>query len=84
MRTGLQLPDSPRTDPGVRFSPHRALRECSLPQQAKSACDQSSPCSLSPTVGFALLSVPSCTVSVSFVGFVSRQPLPLVNGSPAL
>ena len=43
-----------------------------------------SPCSLFPTVRFALLSGPSCPVSVSFVGFVSRQPLPLVNGSPAL
>ena len=30
------------------------------------------------------VSVPSCTVSVSFVGFVSRQPLPLVNGSAVL
>ena len=41
------------------------------------------PCSLSPTARFALVSVPSCPVSVSFVGFVSRQPLPLVNGFPA-
>ena len=43
----------------------------------------SAPCSLFPTLRVALVSGPSCSVSVSFVGFVSRQPLPLVSGSPA-
>src|SRR5207249_754342 len=59
-------------------SPRRVLcRGC----ETGTAC-HSWPSSLSPTGRFALFAVPSCSVSVSFVGTYSRQPLPLVNGSP--
>ena len=54
--------------------PHRALRRHSLPQADRArhgtACC-SGPASLVPTGRFALLSVPSCPVSVSFAGYVS-------------
>ena len=70
-----------RTDPGVRFSRTGLFVNTRFRSKARAML---SPCSLSPTVRFALLSGPSCPGSVSFVGFVPRQPLPLMNGSPAL
>lgn len=54
--------------------PHRALRRHSLPEADRARHGTaycSGPASLTPTGRFALLSVPSCPVSVSFAGFVS-------------
>jgi len=82
---GLPVTRQPPLRSRRAIFPHRALREYSLPQQDQSdVSDHSAPCSLSPTLRFALVSGPSCPVSVSFAGFVSRLPLPPVNGSPVL